>query len=260
MEKTKVLENIRASGVYRNTPELRMNVLSENKVRLDEKAEYVVVGGCQIPEDMPQGFGSFIKMLDRLAIDYTMLSKEYCCGWAPLVQPAVMAKDEENISASRELAREFIQGNFHQAEKLNAKSIALFCAACEPSYTNYRDLTTLEVITYPELIDRFFKGGKLDKSIDYYPGCFRFRKRISAEPLDMNPALRLLQKINGLNVNHIDTNQCCFIPPHMEKIKESLKTKEIVTICTGCYGTLTKVLHDGYKVKMMPELVLESMH
>ncbi|OPX40424.1 MAG: hypothetical protein B1H11_00015 [Desulfobacteraceae bacterium 4484_190.1] len=55
-----------------------------------------------------------------------MLSKEYCCGWVPLGQPAVMAKSEEDIARAKEIAEEFILGNFRQAEALGAKSIRFF--------------------------------------------------------------------------------------------------------------------------------------
>jgi len=256
----KLVESIRAYGSFRDTGEGRRNVLAGDiGFRMDEKAEYVLIGGCLQPEDMPHVFQALKSILDRLQINYTTLSKEYCCGWVPLGQPAVMAKNEEDIASAKELAEEFILENFRQAEALGARSIALFCAACEPNYSNYKQATNLEIISYTELIDRYFKGGKLNAELDYYAGCYRFRRRITTEPLDVEPAARVLNKIDGLKVNHLDSSLCCFIPPHLEQLTASLTTNTVVTICTGCYNSLRKALGDDYRVKMLPEVVLAAL-
>ena len=256
----KLVESIRAYGSFRDTGEGRLKVLAEDiGFRMDEKVEYVLIGGCLQPEDMPHVFRALKNLLDRLQVDYTTLSKEYCCGWVPLGQPAVIAKNEADIASAKEMAEEFILQNFRQAEALGARSIALFCAACEPNYSNYKDATRLEIISYTELIDRHFKSGKLDAEIDYYPGCYRFRRRITTEPLDVEPAARVLNKIDGLKVNYLDSSLCCFIPPHLEQLTASIATNTVVTICTGCYNSLRKALGNEYQVKMLPEVVLAAL-
>ena len=255
----KLVENIRAYGSFRNSGEKKLRILKDAGLRMDEKADYVVIGGCQLPEDMPNVFGHIKSLLDLLQVNYTMLAKEYCCGWAPLGQPAVMAKDEAGIARAKKLAQEFILNNFQQADELGAKSVALFCAACEPSYSNCRNTTNLEIISFSELIDRHLKVGKLEAEVDYYPGCYRFRRRITAEPLDIEPARQVLEKIAGLKVNYVDSSLCCFIPPHLEQLTGSLVTKNVVTICSGCYGKLKETLSDDYEVTMLPELVLGAV-
>ena len=45
-------------------------------------------------------------------------------------------------------AKEFVMMNFKQAKELGAKTIVLFCGACEPTYSNYKDDQDLEVISY----------------------------------------------------------------------------------------------------------------
>ena len=144
---------------------------------------------------------------------------------------------------------------------MGAKTIVLFCAACEPSYTNCRELTDLEIISYSELLDRYFSGGRLDLEVDYYAGCYRFRRRVTTESVDVEPAVRVLDKIKGLKVNHLDSNLCCYIPPHLEQLSDSLTTKNMVTICTGCYHNLRKKLQEkgDYQVRMLPELLLEAV-
>lgn len=258
----KLVDNIRAYGTCRGSGQERHGILVEDiGFRIGEKAEYVITTGCFQPEGMPHVLRAFKDLLDLFQVDHTLLPKEYCCGWMPLGQPAVMAKNDEDIAKAKELSGEFILENFRQAEALGAKSIVLFCAACEPNYANYLGATNLEVISQSELLDRFFRGGKLDSELDYYPGCYRFRRRITTEPVDVEPALRMLDKIEGLKVNHLDSKLCCYIPPHMEQLAGSLTTGTVATICSGCYHNLKSKLQESgdYQVKMLPEVILESV-
>jgi Fe-S oxidoreductase len=258
----KSVENIRTYGVHHDTGAGRSKVLFEELgMAKDQKAEYVILSGCHPPEGMPQVFSALKNFLDHYRVNYTFLFKEYCCGWMPLGQPAVMAKNEEDIAKSKELARSFVQENFKQAEALGAKTIVLFCAACEPTYSNFKSDTNLEVISYGELLDRYFSGGKLSLEADYYAGCYRFRRRITQTAIDVGAATRVLSKIQGLKVNYLDNNLCCYVPPHLEKLVSSLKTKTIINICTGCYHNLQRSLSakGEYRLKMLPEVVWESI-
>lgn len=255
------VENIKKFGVPGDSGETRLRILSEQiGFRMDGPAEYVIIAGCFQPGAMPGVLTAFKNLLELLEVDYTMLSKEYCCGWMPIGQPAVMTKNEEDIKEFKEISKAFIRENFRQAKELGAKSIALFCAACEPNYSNCKDETDLEFISYVELLSRHFGGGKLDMEIDYYPGCYRFRRKITEEPLGDDPTARILKKIEGLTVNEVDGKLCCYIPPHLEQLGESLAADNLVTICTGCYHNLNAMLQDreGLKVRMLPELVLEA--
>ena len=257
----KLIDNIWDHGIYTDTDEARRGVLEEIGFRRGQKAEYVITTGCTPPQGMPQAFRALKGLLDHLQIDYTLLAKEHCCGWMPLGQPAVMAKNDEDIAKSKELSSEFIRENFKQAEALGAKAIALFCMACEPTYTNNTSATNLEVITVSELLDRYFEGGKLDEAVDYYAGCYRFRRRITSEPVDLEPAVRALNKIEGLKVNYLDNNLCCYIPPHLDQLADSVKNKTVVTICSGCTGNVKKKLQEkgDYQVKMLPEILWEAV-
>jgi len=258
----KSVENIRKYGIAVGTGEKKRQILVEDiGFPIGKKAEYVIITGCFQAEGMTHVFRAFKDFLDYFKIDYTLLDKEYCCGWMPIGQPAVIAKNEEDIARFKEISKEFIVENFRQAKELGAKSIVLFCGACEPNYTNYKDLTELEVIPYHGLIGRYFKKGKLERKIDYYAGCYRFRRRITDKPVDVEPALRILKKIEGLEVNYIDDKLCCNIPPHQEQLVGAIKSNEVVNICTGCYYSLTAKLMDkpAVKVKMVPEVVWEAV-
>ncbi len=261
MIEQKLVDNIWAHGSGKDSGEGRLRVLEDIGFRRGEKAEYVMLTGCYNPEGMPHVFRALKGLLEHFQIDYSLLAKEYCCGWMPIGQPAVMAKNEEDIAKAKELSREFVVENFRQAEGLGAKSVVLFCAACEPSYTNCAAATKLEVISYSELLDRYFNDGRLDLEVDYYAGCYRFRRRVTTEPVDLEPAVRLLSKIKGLRVNHLDNKLCCYIPPHLEQLSDSLTTRTLVTICAGCYANLSGKLGEkgDYQVKMLPEVLLEAV-
>jgi hypothetical protein len=179
----------------------------------------------------------------------------------PIGQPAVMSKNDEDIARFKEISRGFIRKNVEQAKTLGAKSIALFCGACEPHYTNMKDEIDLEVISFSELIDRYFTGGKLADEIDYYAGCYRFRRKLTDKPVDLDPAMRVMGKIEGLKINYLENQKCCYIPPHLDQLMDAVKTKSIVNICTGCYFNLSNRLRDpeGFKAKMLPEIVWDSL-
>jgi Fe-S oxidoreductase len=258
----KAIEHIKQYGTFHETGEQKRKILEEIGFPVGKKAEYVIIAGCYQPMGMPQVLKALKNVLDRLNVSYTLLEKEYCCGWMPIGQPAVVAKADEDIVKFKDISRDMIAENLKQAKALGAKSIALFCGACEPNYANCKDLSDLEVISYSELIDRHFKGGRLDKEIDYYAGCYRFRRKITDKPLEVASALRVLRKIEGLKVNSLPNNLCCYIPPMLEQLSDAIKTDTVVTICTGCYYNVkAKMAQKGsVQVKMLPELVWETLN
>jgi Fe-S oxidoreductase len=71
----------------------------------------------------------------------------------------------------------------------------------------------------------------------------------------------LLNKIEGLKVNYLDNNLCCYIPPMLDQLADSVKNKTVATICVGCTGNVTNKLKEkgDYQVKMLPEILLEAV-
>ncbi len=256
-----LIENIKRYGSFKDTGEGRIKIIKDIGFRMDQKAEYAVISGCVQPEAMPQAFKALYNLLENLKIDYTLLSKEFCCGWLPMGQTAVITKNDPDIVQFREISRGFIAENFRQAETLGVQSIVLFCSACEPNYSNYKKDTKLNVLHYTELLNRYFQGGKLNTEVDYYAGCYRFRRKITDEKLDVEPAVSLLNKINCLKVNYLNNDLCCNKQPNFDELSAALKTKKLITICTGCYHSLTGKLtgRSDYSVEMLPQLLLESI-
>jgi hypothetical protein len=111
------------------------------------------------------------------------------------------------------------------------------------------------------MLNRHFQSGALNREIDYYAGCYRFRRKITDEPIAVDHGAKLLQKIDGLKVNGVDNKLCCYIPPHLDQLGESLTADELVAICTGCYHNLNTMLqgNENLKVTMLPELLLEAL-
>ena len=263
MLKQKLIDTIWECGTWRGSAyaKKRRRLLEDMGFRIGEKAEHVIITGCNAPTDVPDAFRAFKNLLDYLKIDHTLLEKAYCCGWGPLGRPAAVAKNEEDRIQARGLSHEFVIENYRQAEALGAKDITVFCAACEPALTNNAEETSLEILSFSDLLDRYYPGGKLDMEIDYYPGCYRFRRRAADKPLDLSAAQRLLNKVEGLKVNHLDSNLCCYIPPHFDQLAGSIKSKTLVTLCVACTTNITQKLKNkgDYKVKMLPEILWEAL-
>jgi Fe-S oxidoreductase len=256
------IENIKRHGVYHDDGENRRRILFEEiGVPADQKADYVLLSGCHQPEGMPQVFKALKGFLDHFGVKYTFLSKEFCCGWLPLLQPAVITKDKEKLGELRVIAQEFIRDNIRQAEELGAIAVVTVCSACEPNYSELKDTTKLEILHYPEFLARFFEGGKLDLEADYYLGCYRFRRMITSKALDVESMDALLSKVEKLKLNRIDSKWCCFVPKHMEEILDSIKNDLIITTCSGCMANLERMTkgRENFRVKLLPEIVWEAV-
>jgi len=263
-EKTeKMVEHIREYGVYHaRGKERNKNLFEGIGCPADKKAEYVLLSGCMPPLDTPSIFSALKNFLDHYGVSYTFLSKEYCCGWLPLVQPAIMAKkDEDSIKELKGVAEEFLKENINHAKKLRAKAIVTICAPCEPNYQNLKESAGIEIMHYPEFLARYFEGGKLNLKADYYPGCYRFRRRITHIPFNYGPAETLLSRVEGLELNRLDEKLCCYVPPQAEELVNNIKYSTVVTTCTGCRSSLEKKFSgkDQYQVKLLPEIVWESL-
>lgn len=260
----KHIENIRKYGAGRGDGERRKKVLfDEIGLPANSPAEYVIIGGCS-KEVMPGIMRDLKNVLDHLKVSYTLLEKEYCCGEGTIGFDVIKTRNKDDIAAYKEISREFIAGNISNAKKLGAKAVVLFCPACEPHYSNHINVAEkmgISVISINELIDRHFTGAMLNKSIDFYAGCYGFRRHFTDKPVDFEASVRILKKINGLEVNYLDNNLCCNKPANLEQLVKSVKSKTMVHICTGCYYKLKVQLRriDGMQTKMLPELVWEAL-
>ena len=116
----------------------------------------------------------------------------------------------------------------------------------------------MELIWYPELIERFFPGGKLDLKIDYFGGCYRLYRKLTPFPPNMTPPLNILSKIDGLEVNHLTDSLCCLRPAELDALFDNMKSETIVNTCPLCQITISDSLKGRMRALMLPELVLAA--
>ena len=253
-----LIANIRDSGLVRGTyrAERRDRVLREELgFRVSDRAEYALLASCFLPSFIPQSMGAFSNLLRHFEVDYTLLPKEYCCGNL-LLRQAVEDENREDLLQADILSREFIENNLRQARQVGATKVVTFCGGCNEVYSRSRDTIPEEVIWYPTLLAGLFGGGKLELQADYYAGCYAFYRSLNSGLPDLESPLRILDRIEGLELNPLDNSLCCNDPLQVESLIASIINKTIITICGGCTSWLQQALKDegDYRVVMLPEV------
>ena len=255
---TETVNTIRSTG---NTSEHlpdRIEVLTTYQLPFDRKADNVIVTGCQILGFLPQTLKSLTRILDKANISYTFLSKEYCCG-NNLYRPAIKAKDEAAMAECRELSRKFVDLNIKKARELGAKRLVIFCSPCYPIYKHA--FPDEDIVFYPQAIYEAMPEIDCAGDIDYYPGCYKLHKRFSPAPMDLRSTEAVFKKINGITINRISAPSCCYKPDGLAHMIEKVKTKQMVHICTGCYGQAIMNMPEdrGVKVFMLPDFIEKTL-
>jgi hypothetical protein len=249
-----MVKTIRLTGnTSANLPD-RIEIFKTFDLPCDQKAENVIVTGCQILGFMPGVLQKLARIMDRGNLSYTFLSKEYCCG-NNLYRPAIKEKDEEAMAECRSLSREFVGLNIKTAKELGAKRLIIFCSPCYPIYKHA--FPNEDIIFYPRIIDEAVSEMHWNHEIDYYAGCYRLHKKFSPVPMDLKSTNSVFEKIRGLSVNRISAPDCCYKPDGLRHMLENVKTNHMVHICTGCYGqaALNMPKANPVRVLMLPEFI-----
>jgi hypothetical protein len=249
-----MVELIRTTGnAVENFPN-RMEVMESLGLPYDRRAENVIIMGCQNLKSMPGTIQKFARILEKGGMDYTFLSKEYCCG-NYLYRPAIKAKDEEAMTACRAYSKEFAGLNIEQARKLGARRLILMCSPCYPIYKFA--FPDEDIIFYPQAITEVMGTLEWSGEIDYYAGCYRLHSNFAKVPMDLKSANEVFRKIEGLAVNRISAPACCFKPEGLAHMIDHVQTDCMVHICTGCYFQALSNMPKDKKVKilMLPEFI-----
>jgi hypothetical protein len=237
-----MVETIRSSGnTIENLPD-RVKVMEAHDLPYDREAENVIITGCQILGAMPQVLKKLTRVLDRVGMIYTFLSKEYCCG-NNLYRPAIKAKDKEAMAECRLLSREFVGLNIKNAKELGARRLIIFCSPCYPIYRHA--YPGKKIIFYPQAIDEAISTIEWNEKIDYYAGCYRLHKKFSPVPMDLKSTNSVFKKIRGISINRIGAPACCYKPEGLSHMINKVETNYLVHICTG----------RNVKVLMLPEFI-----
>ena len=169
---------------------------------------------------------AFRLLLEHYQVDYTLLPKEYCCGNL-LLRQAVKDKTGDEPGQADALAREFLEKNLIQAREVGARKLLTFCVGCDLAHARFRDSVPEEILWYPTFLSRLFKGGRMEMEADYYAGCHYHYRRLNGSLPDLNSAIEVLGRIEGLKLNHLDSRLCCTRPQQLESALTSMKTKSI---------------------------------
>jgi len=249
-----MVEIIRLTGNTSETLPNRLDILESYNLPYDQPADNVIIAGCQILGAMPGILQKFTRILERGGMEFTFLSKEYCCG-NYLYRPAIKAKDEEAMAECRSLSKEFVGLNIDQARKLGAKRLIIFCSPCYPIYK--QAFPEEDIIFYTQAIHESLGPLKYQGEIDYYAGCYRLHKKFAPVPMDLKSTDAVFNKIEGLSVNRISAPACCFKPEGLDHMIKNVKTGCLVHICTGCYFQALQNMPGDRQVRilMLPELI-----
>ncbi len=266
-----LIANIRADGVPRrsggrSTAERYRLMKDDYGFRIGEKAEYVILESCNVPFDMYDGVKALKNLLDYFEVDYTFLPKSYCCTNS-LFTRGVRARDQEQVSKAYDITKSIADRNIEQAKALGARTVVTLCQGCDTVYRMHKDAWDLEVIWYPELIERFFTGGKLQLKADYYAGCYRLDSRLAnPNPPNLDSAIRIMSKIEGLELNHLSNRWCCKKTKELDMLVPTLQNEVVINVCCGCYAALSYALglfelygKGNNRVKLLTEVVWDAV-
>jgi len=258
IDKTMV-DNIRAEGCSIGKGPDRIKILDKYTLPYDKKAENIIITGCVVLSLLPKVIRSLANIFDKKGLSYSFLSKEYCCG-NYLYRPAIKTRDQEAINECQDLSKDFIWKNIQRAKELGAKRLIIFCSPCYPIYKHA--FPDENIIFYPEAIHEVMNNYEFDNSIDYYAGCYRLHKRFSPVPMDLKSTENVFSKLKGLKINRISAPICCYKPEGLEHMISNVKTKQMVHICTGCYGQALKVKRKmkDVEILMLPKFIERLMY
>ena len=258
MRDEKLIANIRESGIAQGAAEVddRAMLLQNLGFRSADKAEYALIASCFLPSLVPESMKAFRLLLEHYHIDYTLLPKEHCCGNI-LLRQAARDKMGEELKQADALAREFLENNLIQAREVGAKKIIAFCVGCDLVFSRFRDSVAEEMLWYPTLLARLFKGGRLDLEADYYAGCHYYYQRLNGSLPDLDSAMEVLNRIKGLRLNLLDSHLCCTRPQQLDSLLGIIKSKTVITPCGGCAMGLKQALRTrgDCRVVMLTEIV-----
>ena len=250
----KMIDDIRSIGCANAYVPNRTEIMESLGLPYDKPAENVVIMGCQNLKYMPEVIRKFARILKRGSLDFTFLSKEYCCG-NYLYRPAIKARDEAAMAECRTYSKEFVGRNIEQAKKLGARRLILMCSPCYPIYKFA--FPEENIIFYPQAIKEAINTLKWPKEIDYYAGCYQLHRKFAKVPMDLKSTKEVFRKIEGLSVNLISAPACCFKTEGLAHMIDHVKTDCMVHVCTGCYfQALNNMPKDRpVKILMLPEFI-----
>ena len=236
-----------------------------------EKAEVVYFVGCvssyfPMVYKIPQ---SFVKILDRADVNFTLLgSDEWCCGF-PLIGAGM-----------REEAKVFIRHNIERVKEKGARTVVFACPSCYHTWHEFYE-TEMSLFHTTQFLLDLIKGGKIQfreesVKVTYHDPCDLGR---SSGIYD--PPREILRSIPGVELvemaDHGEHCRCCGGGGNLEMIdaelsaslaREKIKqiqdtgTNIVVTACQQCVRTImttARRMKIPVKAHCVTEFVLKQM-
>jgi len=237
-----------------------------------QKARVIYFVGCvaafyPMAHKIPQ---TFVQILDKAKVDFTLLGgEEWCCGF-PLIQAGM-----------KEKMQKLVEHNQEKVKDVGAETVVFACPSCYHTWKEkYR--TEAELLHSTQFIERLINDDRIafnngtPKTVTYHDPC-----DLGRNSGVYDPPRNILKKIPNLNLVELESNRqlsvCCggggdleMIDPDLSaaiaqrKIEEIQRTgaEEVVTSCQQCIRTISGYARKNkikLKVKDITEVVLEAM-
>jgi heterodisulfide reductase subunit D len=245
--------------------------LPEHRFR-KEKARVIYFVGC-VASFYPMAHKiplTFVQILTKANVDFTLLGgEEWCCGF-PLIQAGMKEKMEK-----------LVKHNEERIKTAGAETVVFACPSCYHTWKEHYNAGA-ELLHSTQFIDRLISEGKIkfhdrqQKTVTYHDPC-----DLGRNSGIYDPPRNILKKIPDLKLVELEGNRqlsvCCggggdleMVDPELSaaiaqrKIEEIQRTgaEEVVTSCQQCIRTILGYARKNkikLKVKDITEVVLEAM-
>ncbi|HTG00446.1 MAG TPA: (Fe-S)-binding protein [Nitrospirota bacterium] len=251
------VETVRKFGNQGTPQVLRARLLSGLGIpKPKAQADTCVFFGCYRLFTDPFLVRDYLRVLDRLQVDWTYLDQEYCCG-APFAMLKASAQRDEALKA----AVEFNQQNDVLAREKGARRLAYCCMGCAHAVRSVFHEAHESHLYMPDLIfDELGRRKLVSKplSIGYFEGCHTFVKSAySGGSVDWSRYRKRLDEIEGLHITDLAKNQCCKTSAG-EVVDQAvnLKVDAVLCSCNWCSSSLGAAGQGRLKMISLPELLL----
>ena len=232
----------------------RFNWLKD-KSRLDRTAKTAFFVGCTPSYVRRSSASESVRLLDKLGVDYTIASEEWCCAH-PLMS-----------AGERSKAAEFMHHNLETYKKLGVERMVFLCPGCQMTFSNelpevLGESMPFETLNLVELVAEEIKSGRIELAgmpagtvLTYHDPCTLGRQ------LEIYEAPRtIINAFPGARFNEMPRNRrdafCCGAGSYvrydfpeltdmagMERWKEALGTGAtmLLTTCTSCLTEFQQV-------------------
>ncbi len=231
-----------------------------------EKAKVVYFTGCvasyfPMTKRIPQ---SFVQILDKAGVDFTLLGgEEWCCGF-PLI-----------AAGMRKKAETYMEHNLEKVRERGAESVVFACPSCYHTWTEaHASGNSLQLFHSTQFIKKLIDEGKI-----------RFKEKITRvtyhDPCDLGrasgvyePPREILRAIPGVELVEMEGNRdrckCCGGGGNLEMVRPDLsaamalaKIEEIkatgadmvITACQQCIRSI----QSNDRRKKIPIVVMDIL-